>query len=269
MEKGLDFFLSILAKFGWLGNWLFLFIALTECVPFFGGFFPGGTLVSIGGFLAAQGYFKIWDIVIFAVIGAVSGDYLGYSLGRWGGGWLERRGLVKKEWLARGENFFKKYGAKSIFWGRYVGATRAVVPFIAGAARMKQSRFFLWNLAGAIFWASYSAFIGYFSGSLIAVIIKKWSHQLGFIILVIIAAAIIYWVIKKRGQSIWRFFKKQSLAFTDWLLDRSWFKRFDSRYPITEEFFRTTIGRERIFGVILWLIVLIMLYGLALILDFI
>jgi undecaprenyl-diphosphatase len=269
MENALNFFVSLSDKFSWLGNWLFLFIAFTECIPFFGAVFPGGTLVSVGGFLAAQGYFSVWEIILFAVIGAIIGDYLGYSLGRWGGAWMIKKGLFKEEWMTRGEAFFKKHGAKSIFWGRFVGATRAFVPFIAGAGRMPQGKFFFWNASGAIFWAAYSALIGYFYGSIFGVIVRKWSHRLGYVLMAVVIIAALYWLIKKRGQSIWQYFKKWSQAFTDWLLERSWFRRFDSRYPITEEFFVSPVSQERIFGSLLWTIVLIMLYILVVIMDFI
>ena len=269
MDKCLNFFLSLLTKFGWLGNWLFLFIALAECVPFVGAAFPGGTLVTIGGFFAAQGYFNIWEIIIFAVIGAIIGDYLGYSLGRWGGDWLQKKGIIKTEWLEKGESFFKKYGAKSIFWGRFIGATRAFVPFIAGVGKMNQGQFFFWNASGAIFWSAYSALIGYFYGSIFGVIIRKWSHHLGYVVIIIIIIVALYWLVKKRGQNIWIYFKKQSLVFTDWLLNNRWFKRLDSRYPITEEFFKNQTSREIIFGNILWVMFLVMLYILVFFFDFI
>ncbi len=268
MNHKLDFFLLILGRFGWLGNWLFLFIALTECIPFVGGIFPGGTLIFIAGILAAQGYFHVGDVIVFALIGALVGDYSGYFLGRWGGNWFRRKNFIKEELITKGENFFNKYGAPSIFWGRFIGATRAIVPFVAGTTRLRPWVFFSWNLAGAIGWAFSHVLLGYFSGNIIAVIIKKWSGRLSLIIILGMAAFFIYWLIRKHHQNIWLYYIRLSQKFTIYLFSRRWFKKLALSYPVVAEFFQTRISQERIFGGFLATIILIALYILVLILDF-
>lgn len=269
MNHKTAYFLSILDKFGWLGNWLFLFIALLECVPFAGSIFPGGTLIFIAGFFAGQGYFSFWNVLIFATLGALIGDYSGYMLGRWGGNWLRRKNIIKAEIIIKGENFFNKYGAPSIFWGRFIGATRAVVPFIAGSTRMKPWTFFSWNLAGAIGWALAHVILGYFSGNIVAVLIHKWSGRLSGIIIAILAIGIIYWLINKHHQSIWLYFLRTSQQFTKYIYSRVWFKKLNARYPVLGEFFLTNARQEKIFGSFLGTIILIILYVLVLIFDFI
>jgi len=267
MNSQTNFFLSILAKFGWLGNWLFFLIALVECLPIVGGFFPGGTLISIAAFFASQGYFNVLDVLLFSALGAIIGDYSGYSLGRFGSDWLLRKKFIKPEFMARGENFFKKYGAPSIFWGRFIGATRAVVPFIAGSAQMRQRNFLFWNIISALSWSIFNVGVGYFAGSLIAAIIKKWSQRLGLILIIIIAALLLYWFIKKHGQNLWQYFKKQSQIFTEKLFGNSWFIKLTARYSIIAEFFQTPFSWERIFGGFLGTVILIILYVITLILD--
>lgn len=266
MRHSFLFFLSVLKNFGWLGSWLFLLIALTECIPFVGMIFPGGTLVSVGGFLAAQGYFNIWSIVVFATIGAIIGDYLGYLLGRWGRPWLEKKGFIKADWIRRGEDFFQKYGNTSVLWGRFIGPLRAVVPFTAGAARMKQRAFIPWNIAGAVGWAFFNAGLGYFSGNIISVVIRRWSHRLGWVLLLLIALGLLYWLIRKHGQSLWLNFKKQSQLFTEKLLAGRWYAILDERYPVISELTRTHAEEEKIYGYFLIVVVLLFLYVLALML---
>ncbi len=259
----------LLNRFSWLGNGLFLAIALVECIPFLGSIIPGGTLIFIAGILSAQGYFNVWDVLIFATIGALIGDYSGYSLGRWGGNWLRRKNIIKKELITKGESFFNKYGAPSIFWGRFIGATRAIVPFIAGSTRLRPWTFFSWNLAGAIGWAFSHVFLGYFSGNIIAIVIRKWSGRLSIILIVALSAFLIYWLLRKKGQSIWDYFVKQSDRFTDKLFSFSIFKKIENRYPVTEEILQTRTSRERIFGGVLGAVILILLYVLVFILDLI
>ncbi len=267
MDNNPSFIFTIIGRLSWLGNWLFLFIALIECFPFIGAFFPGGTLVSIGGFLAAQGYFKIEEIIIFATIGAVIGDYLSFSLGRWGAPWLSSKKLIKDETLAKGEIFFEKYGAKSILWGRFFGATRAVVPFIAGASKMKQKTFLIWNLSGAVVWAVSSALLGYFSGNILITIIKKWSHKLGFLLLLALASWLIYWLVKNHGQNIWQYFKRQSQLFTSKVTSSRLVRKLNKDKIVASELSQKITSQEWFFGIFLWVIALVIIYVLTMFVD--
>ncbi len=267
MDKKLQFFLSVLAKFGWLGNWLFLFIALIECIPFVGSVIPGGTLIFIAGFLAAHGYFNVYDVFIFATLGAIIGDYSGYALGRWGGNWLRRKNIIKTELITKGEVFFHKYGAPSIFWGRFIGATRAIVPFIAGSSKMSQQSFFFWNFLGAIGWSLSHVVLGYFSGNIIATVIHKWSSRLAIILGLALVVFLIYLLIKKHHQNIWRYYVRTSEKFTEKLFSYRLVQKVTGYYPITGELFQTRISQEKIFGGFLISLILIILYLLVFVLD--
>lgn len=271
MEHNLNFFLSLAARFNWLGNWLFLFISLAECVPFLGAIFPGGTLIYLAGIFAAQGYFKVTDVIIFATLGAIIGDYSGYALGRWGGKWIAEKNIIKPKYMDKGRNFFIKYGAKSVFWGRFIGATRAFIPFIAGTAKMKNSTFFLWNIAGAIFWAIVHVMLGYFSGNIITEIIRRWSHRLSLVASLVLIAGIVYflfiWVIKKKHFHLITNFKKRTEIISNRVLKEKWFKKVDDKYPVAEEFLINSKVRNALFTWILVFIVLALIYFLILVLD--
>lgn len=267
MEQGMNFFLAISGRFAWLGNWLFFFVALVECVPFIGAVFPGATMINVGSFFAAQGFFNVWGLIIFAFVGAVLGDWGGYALGRWGGKWLEEKGFIKTAWLAKGEEFFQKYGTKSILWGRFFGATRAVVPFVAGASKMKQVTFLSWNIFSAIIWAFWNVGLGYFSGNLIAVIIEKWSQKLGVGLSIIAVIALIYLTIKKHGASYWQYFKHVTSVFMEKIAANSWFQDLGRRQPAIPEMIGVKKSQEKIFAGFVGLLSLIIIYFLVLILD--
>jgi uncharacterized membrane protein YdjX (TVP38/TMEM64 family) len=203
----------------------------------------------------------------FAAIGAILGDYLGYSAGRWGGSWLAKRKIISPELLTRAEEFFQTYGNKSILWGRFVGPLRAVIPFVAGASRMKQSSFLLWNIIGAAIWSVGVGIFGYFSGSILATLIKKWSTELSWLFSVMAVIALGYWLFKKHGQSWREYFSRQSLIFTEKLFSGRWFSVLDERYPVVTEISRAGAKPEKVFS-IFWLIaILLSLYILTILLD--
>lgn len=264
----INLLLNLVTKFAWLGNWIFLVLAFIESAPIIGIFIPGSTMIYIGGFLAAQGYFNPWDIVIFAIIGAILGDFFSYFTGRWGGEWINRKKIINQTIVKHGEDFFDKYGDKSIFIGRFFGPIRAIIPFIAGLGRMKPRPFIFWNVLSAIGWAFLNVFLGYFSGTLIVSIFKKWSGRLTIILILVSVAFVIYLILKKRGQSIKGYFKLKSQKFADLVNSYKWFKRLSVSYPFIPVFFKETKhAPEKLFGGFLVSILVIVLYLLIIILD--
>jgi len=131
---------------------------------------------------------------------------------------------------------------------------------------MKHRTFLFWNVISAILWSSFNVGLGYFSGSIIAALLKKWSHRLGLIVSILIILAVLYWLIRKHGHNLWRGFKKQSHIFTEKLLAGRWYTILDERYPIVSELTRTHREEERIFGYFLLITVLIFFYLIALVL---
>ena len=259
---------NLLVKFAWLGNWLFFVLAFIESAPLVGMFVPGATLITVGGFLASQGYLNVWDIVFFASIGAILGDFFSYSLGRWGGDYIKRKKIINQTLMRHGENFFIRYGNKSIFWGRFFGPIRAIIPFIAGLSRMKKRPFIFWNVLSGISWAMLNVFIGHFSGTLLVNIFKRWSNKLTFVLLVILIASIFYWLIKKKGKSIKNSFRANSFLFVEYLNSKKWFQNLIARYPFIADFFNESkYAAEKLFGGVVIISFLLLVYLLIIILD--
>ncbi len=269
MNSETSYLLEILTKFSWLGGWIFLLIAFLECIPLIGYIFPGGTLIFMAGILSAHGYFNPFHVFIFATVGAFFGDLLMYFIGRWGGKVIREKKIIKEANIIRSENFFKKYGASSIFWTRFSGSTWATMPFISGSMHVKRRVFLLWNAIGALGWAATRVLLGYFSGNIIAVVIRKWSNRLALILLVLVVIAFLYWLIKKHHQNIWRWHVALSQSFKDKLFAQAWFKNLLARYPVMSEFAKTKISQEKLLGGFIGSIILIVLYILVLILDLI
>src|SRR4051812_32775118 len=117
---------------------------------------PGETALLTAGVLAGAGHLALPVVVAVAVAAAVTGDTLGYWLGRRGGrAVLLRRGPFKRlraEALEHGERFFAEHGPKTVLIGRFVPGVRVVAAVTAGASAMPWPRFAVYNVAGAFVW---------------------------------------------------------------------------------------------------------------------
>ncbi len=143
-------------------------LAAGEAAAFVGLVLPGEAALLLGGVLASQGRVSLPVMIAVAVLAAVVGDSIGYEVGRRGGPALQRSRLgrfVGAERWETGEAFLARRGAPAVFFGRWVGVLRALVPSLAGMGRMPYRRFLLWNALGGLVWASTVVLVGYCAGA--------------------------------------------------------------------------------------------------------
>ena len=142
-------------------------IAFLEALVGIGLIMPGSVLTVFSGWLAFQGKGSITAIMAAAASGALLGDLLSYWLGARFGVHLWQWGLLKKrqELLHLTELFFFEHGGKSIFFGRFLGPIRGLVPFVAGAGHMRPAMFSLYAIVSGVLWGISYPGLGYLGGT--------------------------------------------------------------------------------------------------------
>jgi len=71
---------------------------------------------------------------------------------------------VGEERWERAETYLARRGGRAVFFGRFVGVLRAMVPTLAGLTRMPYRTFLPWNVAGALVWGPGFVLLGYVAG---------------------------------------------------------------------------------------------------------
>ena len=198
-------FVSLIGHWGYLVIFL---IVMLECQVLLGLVMPGESLVLAGGFLAEQGLFDPGVLIFMISAAAILGDSLGYELGRHlGRGWLIQHGRrfgFRQEYLDRVDRFLEHHGGKAVFASHFMHLMRAMMPFAAGASRMRYWRFLIFNAAGCIVWAATFITIGYFVGTSWQVA-AKWvgraSEIMGGALLLVIALGWLWrWLVRHEAD---------------------------------------------------------------------
>ena len=131
---------------------------------------PGETSLVAAGILASHGRLSLSIVIASAAAGAIVGDNVGYLLGRHGGRALLTRGgrwaSMRTRLLKRGDVFFERHGAKTVFFGRWLPGLRIVAAWLAGANRMPWGRFVIWNTLGGAGWAVSIGLAAYLLGGI-------------------------------------------------------------------------------------------------------
>lgn len=159
---------------------------------------------------------NIFLVVVFATIGADIGALINYYLARWLGRPIvykfanSRFGhlcLIDEDKVRHAEEYFRRHGATSTFFGRLVPAVRQLISIPAGLAGMKLGPFLLYTTLGAGCWNIVLALLGYFiyrftnlkTTNDVYLAATKYSHEIGYIILAsaIIVIGILVWKARK------------------------------------------------------------------------
>ena len=141
-------------------------LVFAEASILIGFVFPGETAVIVGGVAASRGHANIATLIVVVVVCAISGDSVGYLVGRkWGRRLLGVAVLRNRQHLIGAAlDQLNRRGAVAVVVGRFTAFLRAVVPGLAGMSAMPYRVFLPANALGGILWGTAYCLLGYFLG---------------------------------------------------------------------------------------------------------
>jgi membrane-associated protein len=150
-------------------------------------FLPGDSILFALGTFAALDQRSPLPAIGAVVFAAIAGDGVNFLVGRSRvGRWIVRKGWISDANMKRTKDWFDRYGASTVTIGRFVPIVRTIAPFVAGLTGMDGRRFFLFNVAGGVAWASGMVLAGYRLGRI------DWVRQhMTLLSLAIIAVSVV------------------------------------------------------------------------------
>lgn len=187
------------------------FVVFCEAMAVIGVVVPGTITMTAIGILVGYGTIPTMSTFGFAILGAITGDYISYILGVYYKDKLHKMWPFRKhpKLLSYGEKFFHAHGGKSIIIGRFVGPMRAMLPMVAGMLRMPQGRFLLAAIPSASLWAVLYILPGVLIGALAMQLSTKKAAEI--LVWILVALAIIWlvvWLLMHFFKRICRFFDR-------------------------------------------------------------
>lgn len=149
-------------------------------------FLPGDSLLFVVGTFAGAGFLNIYFLFLLLSSAAIIGDSVNYFIGNYFGKKISSGNFVKKEYLQRTQEFYDKYGGKTIILARFIPIIRTFAPFVAGIGKMNYSKFLIFNVTGGLLWVGIFVFSGFFFGG-----IPLIEQNLNYIIILIIILSLI------------------------------------------------------------------------------
>jgi membrane-associated protein len=165
---------TIVNQYGvWVYALLFLII-FVETGAVVMPFLPGDSLLFVAGAIAGIGGLNLPLLMGLLVVAAILGDALNYSIGKKIGPkvfqWENSR-FFNKAAFEKTHAFYEKHGGVTIIVARFMPFIRTFAPFVAGVGAMTYSKFFSFNVIGAILWVVSLTTLGYWIGN------TEWVRQ--------------------------------------------------------------------------------------------
>jgi membrane protein DedA with SNARE-associated domain len=177
-------------------------LVFCEDALFFGFVLPGETAAVLGGVLAGQGRVSVYWLAALVVLAAVSGDSVGYEIGRrYGTRILDTRALRgHRDRTDRAQELIRRRGPAAVFLGRFIAFFRALMPALAGMSRMPYRVFLLFNALGGLVWGIGFVLLGYFAGAAYKQVEKTAGTAVAVVVAVVVVAAVVVWQVRRHRR---------------------------------------------------------------------
>jgi len=127
--------------------------------------FPSEIVIIPAGYLVFQGEMSFSLVILWGIVGSLSGAIFNYYLAMYLGRPLlhkyQKWFFLNEQRLNKIEYYFKTHGHISTFVGRLLPGIRQYISFPAGLAHMSFCKFSFFTALGAGIWVFILAYIGY------------------------------------------------------------------------------------------------------------
>jgi membrane-associated protein len=168
-------------------------------------FLPGDSLLFLLGAMAAAAGSSLSLPLLFVllVVAAVLGDAVNYHIGYYLGPKVfcyENSRLMNKKYLLRAQDFYERYGNKTIILARFVPIVRTFAPFVAGIGMMRYRNFVFYNIVGGIAWVAICLGSGHIFGQ-IEWVNKRFELVLVAIVLISVVPMVVEYLLARRRNA--------------------------------------------------------------------
>jgi membrane-associated protein len=159
---------AVIEAAGWWSYAVVFALTAAETSAFLGLLVPGESAVLLAAAVSGHGGPNVVLLAAVVVAGAVTGDNLGYALGRRcakrpGHRWTPR--IPGRHRDGRLRTFLTGHSGAALFTGKFIGFARTFLPYLAGSSGMPYRRFVLYSTAGSLVWGTGTVLVGHFAGS--------------------------------------------------------------------------------------------------------
>jgi membrane-associated protein len=159
---------GVIEAAGWWSYAVVFVLTASQTSAFIGLLVPGETAILLAAAVAGRGELNAFLLTAVVAAGAVTGDGLGYALGRRCArrfGRPRTPGAATGHRTARARAFLAHHGGATVITSKFIGFARTFVPYAAGSSGMPYRRFLGHSALASLVWGVVTVALGYFAGA--------------------------------------------------------------------------------------------------------
>lgn len=188
-----------LAHYGYFAVFILLVFGIV------GPLIPDDTILVLSGIAIHRGQLHFLTTLLVAYAGSLCGITVSYLLGRSGAIYALERFPPLHRWVGRHlpgtRRWFERYGKWTLFFGYFVAGLRHFTALTAGISGLRYPTFAAFAYPGGLAWVVSFVSIGYFLGSQWSRLEPLLSRGLLIALAVAAVAGIIVWQVRRRAHS--------------------------------------------------------------------
>ncbi|MCK8824192.1 DedA family protein [Fuchsiella alkaliacetigena] len=168
---------------------------------------PDGLILIVSGYFVNQGAMSLPGLIIFFLLGNLTGNLIAYTVGYWGKDWVKRIKFLKKrrqKAVQKAEELFADYGSWALLITQiFSRVLRIPMIYGAGAQKMNLAKYLLLCLVGNLVWGIFWSFIGLYitaNWSRLPALLDNYKNVQIVIGLLLILGVFILYKKKSKGQ---------------------------------------------------------------------
>jgi membrane-associated protein len=198
VQEVIDWLRPAFSSFGYVVVAVAMFL---ESAAFTGVVVPGDVILALGGVYAGRGSLSLPGVIASGVVAALTGETIGYVLGRRYGMQLVTKAPVLRRFehrIDRVTRAIERRGGAAIVLGRFATGVAGFVPFVAGTSGVRWRTFLLFTIPTTSVWAVGVILLGFVVGNNVELIDDVLS-TIGWAGLAVAAAVIaVWWIVRRR-----------------------------------------------------------------------
>jgi membrane-associated protein len=153
---------------------------------------PGDTIVIVAS-TAVDGWGQYFALVFAVIVGALTGESIGFALGRFFGPKIRAsrlgRRIGEQQWV-RAENYLDRRGGIAVFVSRFLPVLHSLIPVTVGMSTMSYRKFMAWTVPATVIWTFAYVSVGAFAAGSFRDLLDQL-HYAGYIFVGIIAVFLV------------------------------------------------------------------------------
>ena len=160
---------------------------------------PGDSILLVAS-TAVDGPLQYFGLVFAAIVGALCGESIGFTLGRYFGPRIRSSALgrrIGERYWVRAETYLLRRGGIAVFISRFLPVLHSLIPLTVGMSGMRYRRFIAWTAPACVLWAFAYVSAGSFAAGGYRELASRL-HFAGYLFVAAIVAFLVLAVVIKR-----------------------------------------------------------------------